>query len=133
MKWCRLSVLAFALCFSAILAADSGYMLLQLSSTVGERPATHISLRLTSSGVDGPPGMGTALPLFSSGHTRNSMQNSEDQRPFCERSPGGCLAFGLLLGAGIAYFVIEAANDADGDTRVSFTSGSTGLTVNSAR
>lgn len=133
MNLCRLCILASVLSFSAAVAADPVATMLQFSNDFGGRPATRINLRLISSDLDGPSDLGVTLPLYSSGPKWHPMHNTEDRRPFCERSPKGCLAFGLLLGVGIAYFVVAAANDADGDTHVSFTSGSSGVTVNNTR
>ncbi len=136
MNLCRVFTLAFLLSFSVTAAAESIATMIQLSHGFGSRPATRVSMRLLSTDFDGAPGLGVALPLYSSNPSASAwyrMQNAKHRRPFCERSPNGCLAFGLLLGAGIVYFVVEAANDADGDSRVSFTSGSTGVTVNNSR
>lgn len=136
MKLCRILILAFILTFSVTVAAEPIATMIQLSHRFGSQPATRVSMRLISTDFDGPPGLGVALPLYSSNPSTPEwypMQNAEDQRPFCERSPNGCLAFGLLLGVGIFYFVVEASDDADGVRRVNFTSGSTGVTVNNTR
>lgn len=136
MKLCRLVIFAFALSFSITVAAEPITTVLQFSHDFGGRPTTRISLRLIATNVDGPPRLGAALPLYSSNSSASAgdrMHNAEDQRPFCERSPNGCLAFGMLLGVAIAYFVVEAADDVDGDSRVSFTSGSTRVVVNDTR
>ncbi len=133
MKLCRLSILAFALSFSVTVAAEPIATMLQFSHGFGRSPATRVSMRLISTNLDSTPGLSVALPLYSSNPSAPEwyrMHSTENRRPFCERSPNGCLAFGLLLGVGIVYFVVEAANDADGDTRASFTSGSTDVTVN---
>jgi hypothetical protein len=136
MKLCRLLILAFIVTFSVTVAAEPIATMIQWSHEFGSRPATRASMRLISTDFDGPPGLGVALPLYSSNTSSPDwyrMHNAENRRPFCERSPNGCLAFGILLGVGIVYFLVEAQDDVDGDTRVSFTSGSTGVTVNDTR
>ncbi len=136
MKLYRLSILACALSFSVNVAAEPIATMLQFSHEFGASPATRLSMRLISTDFDSTPGLGVALPLYSSHRSAPEwyrMHSAENRRSFCERSPNGCLAFGLLLGVGIAYFVVEAADDADGDTRINFTSGSTGVTVNDTR
>lgn len=136
MTLCRFFVLPFALFYSVTVAADSLATMLQFSRDFGAWSSTRISLRLNSADLDHPAARDMALPLYASRRSAAKwypMRNAEDRRPFCERSPNGCLAFGILLGVGITYFVVEAINDADGDTRISFTSGSGGVTGNNTR
>ncbi len=136
MKLCRLIILGLCVYIPSATAAEPVATMLQFSHEFGGAPTTRVGLRVFSTKVDDTPAPAAVLPLYSS-HSGlpgwPPMRNADDQRSFCERSPSGCLAFGLLLGVGIAYFLIEAADDADGDSRVSFTSGSTTVTANRSR
>ncbi len=136
MRLHRLFLFVFSLFFTAVAVAKPVATMLQFSYDFGDRFVSRISLRLASYDVDDGPAPGLVLPLYShhvSVFDRYRMHSSDASRPFCERNPSGCLAFGLLLGVAIAYFVVQVADEADQDTRIRITSGSTGVTVNDAR
>ncbi len=136
MKPSRLYLLAFTLLYAGSVAADPIFTTLQFAHDFGSRPSSRLSLKLTSIDADDTRRSVLALPLYSTDTSDPDgyrMHSAEQRRPLCERNPNGCLAFGLLLGVAIAYFVVEAVEDTNGDTRISFTSGSTRAVVNNAR
>lgn len=115
--------------------ADATFTLLQFSHDFGNRSVNRLKLGLSSRYVDDEHGPGLWIPVYSTKHTEMSlwpMNASERGASLCERSPGSCLAFGLILGAGIVYFASEVADQGDDEVTIGFSSGSTSIGVTSS-
>ena len=103
-------------------AADTSATWLQFRQALGGG-GLQVQLAWQARGLEAANGRAPylVLPLFrhQSGLLRAPLNAAADDKPFCERSLTGCIAFSALIGVGIIYMVEEFADESrKNDTRV---------------